>query len=138
MDSFSDYDEQYDYAFDFAFLSKFFNKGTENNKTENKIDNDSLFGSNESASNTLNVVKHLEHDPKGEAPRWIRRRRFKKGTEEYIIWRREIRLKNRISARKSIEKKQVCANPPILKKTKNKVIFFYFYIFVKLKLFLYF
>jgi len=120
MDYFCDYDEQYDCAFDFAFLSKFFSKGTENNKTENNnIDHDSLFASNESASNTLDVVKHFEHDSKGEAPRWIRRRRFKKGTEEYIIWRREITLKNRISARKSIEKKQVCANPLILKKTKK-------------------
>jgi len=139
MDSLSDY-EQYDCAFDFAFLNKFFNKRTENNTTENNIVQDSVVASNESGSNTLNVVKDFEHDPKGETPRWIRRRRFKKGTEEYITWRREIRLKNRISARKSIEKKQVCAKThPIL---KQKIIFillsnFYLYIYIYIYIYIY-
>ncbi|KAK7363876.1 hypothetical protein VNO77_06036 [Canavalia gladiata] len=104
--------ELYDFVFDFAFLNKFFSNGAENNITENKIDHDSLLSSDVSVSDTLNVTKHIDvnlpHqlDPKSEAGRWIKRRKFKKGTEEYILWKREIKLKNRISARKSIEKKQ--------------------------------
>lgn len=127
-DFISDY-ELYDNVFDFAFLNNFFSNETENNTTGNKIESDSLLASNASDSNTLDVLKHFDvnqhHNPKGEGARWVKRRRFKKGTEEYILWRREIKLKNRISARKSIEKKKVGArcNPlPQINKYINKNI----------------
>ncbi|KAK7262059.1 hypothetical protein RJT34_29619 [Clitoria ternatea] len=124
----SDY-ELYDCIFDFAFLNKFFTNGTDNNTPENIIDLDSLLVCNASVSdNTLDVVKHFDvnqphqHNPKGEAAtKWIRRRRLKKGTEEYFLRKREIKLKNRISARKSIEKKQAHIRELEAKISKLKV-----------------
>ncbi|KAJ1400372.1 Basic-leucine zipper domain [Sesbania bispinosa] len=110
-DSIGEY-ELFDCVLDFAFLNNFFSNEIENNTTENNVtDHNSSLVSNASVSNTLDVMKHfdlnLEPHQKGETTaRWIKRRRLKKGTEEYILRKREIKLQNRISARKSIEKKQ--------------------------------
>ena len=52
------------------------------------------------------VLSNLEPEV-GVVGRWVKRRRLKKDSEEYKQRQREIRLQNRLSARRSLENKEV-------------------------------
>lgn len=117
-DHFIDSLEYYDIDIDYSFLYEVLNS----EKQENDYEYDGLnnFDTTTELDDLINVDgksviidrNHQNNNNNNNSKRegWVKRRKFKRGTVEHALWKQEMKLKNRISARRSIEKKEVIVN----------------------------
>ncbi|KAI9124190.1 hypothetical protein K1719_005490 [Acacia pycnantha] len=112
--------EYYDIDIDYGYLNQILNSETiqennNNNQIDFKFDISNYFdikelddllnnSSNNVEEQAVTVDNPQNNDNNGEG--WVKRRKYQRGTVERAVWKQEMKLRNRISARRSIEKKE--------------------------------